>query len=167
MVDDDPLDDEFSMAALFPGMAAEHLLGIFTDSKLDLGASHAQTVAMLAALDAQAAPYVDGDGYTWSIKAQADDAAGQCVAWVEWRWRDRGRHEDHDYYLKARDAQGRLRFWEIKTVNPCFGCTVESLAWVDDEVVLAYGDKHERHVARLGRTNALSLQPVVTPPSTP
>jgi hypothetical protein len=165
MVDDDSFDDEFSTAALFPGMAAEHLLGVFTDSTLDLGASHAQTVAMLAALNAQADAYVDGDGCAWSVKAQADDATGQAVAWVEWRRRELGRQEDHNFYLKARDAEGRLRFWEIKTVNPYCGCTVESLAWDGDDVVLAYSDKHDRYAARLGRDNALSLQTVATPSS--
>jgi hypothetical protein len=141
--------DEFSNAALFPELTEAQRLGFYTDSRLDLGADFAEAVAMLDRLESSE-PDTDSDGYAWLIHASVRDDEHQRLAWVEWRMRERGLHEDHDFYLKARDAAGKLRLWEIETVNPYFGCRVHSLTWQGDDVVLVYADKHATWEARLG-----------------
>ncbi len=146
----EPPSDEFSNEALFPELTEAKRLGFHTDSRLDLGVTYPVAVAMLNRLREDAEPYVDGEGYRWHIvDSQLDDERNR-LAWVEWRMRERGTHEDHAYFLKARDSTGRLRVWEIETVNPYFGCTVQSLTWQDEDVVLVYADKHATWEAQLG-----------------
>jgi hypothetical protein len=142
--------DEFSNAALFPELTEAQRLGFHTESRLDLGATYPEAVAMLNSLRADTDSCVDSDGYDWHIVNSQLDDERQRLAWVEWRMRERGRHEDHGYYLKARDAAGKLRVWAIETVNPYFGCSVQSLTWQGDDVVLVYADKHATWEARLG-----------------
>lgn len=150
-------DDDFSPAALFPGLGEAQRLGFFTESRLDLGATYAEAVATLDRL-AEGTAYTDADGYAWLIHASARDDEHQRLAWVEWRMRERGLHEDHDFYLKARDAAGRLRVWAIETANPYFGCRVQSLTWQGDDVVLVYADKHATWEARLGPDGRVDRQ---------
>ncbi len=142
--------DEFSNAALFPELTEAQRLGFYTASRLDLGATYAEAVAMLNQLLADTDSHLDDEGYDWRIAHSQLDDARQRLAWVEWRYRERGSYEDHAYFLKARDSAGRLRVWEIETVNPHFGCTVESLTREGDDVVLVYADKHTTREARLG-----------------
>ena len=143
-------DDDFSCAVLFPELTDAQRLGFHTESRLDLGASYPEAVAMLNRLRAEKAACVDDEGYAWQIVHSQLDEDRQRLAWVEWRYRVRGRYEDHDYFLKARGADGKLRVWEVDTVNPSFGCAVESLTWAGDDVVLVYADKHTTWEARLG-----------------
>ena len=157
----DPAPDEFSNAALFPELTEAQRLGFFTASRLDLGASYPEAVAMLNRLGDDTDSAVDDEGYDWHILHSQTDAARQRLAWVEWRCRERGTHEDHAYFLKARDSAGRLRVWEIETVNPYFGCTVQSLTWAGDEVVLVYADKHTSWEARLGPAGPARRQEAV------
>jgi hypothetical protein len=154
--------DEFSAAALFPELTEAQRLGFHTASRLDLGATYPEAVAMLNRLRADTDSCVDDDGYEWHIVDSQLDDERQRLAWVEWRMRERGRHEDHDYYLKARDAAGKLRVWAIETVNPYFGCTVQSLTWEGDDVVLVYADKHATWEARLGADGQVCRQEAAT-----
>lgn len=142
--------DEFGTAAQFPELTEVQRLGFFTESRLDLGATYPEAVAMLLRLRADTDAYDDDEGHEWHIVHSHLDDERQRLAWVEWRSRERGTYEDHGYYLKARDAAGKLRVWAIETVNPYFGCTVESLTWEGDDVVLVYADKHATWEARLG-----------------
>lgn len=144
----EPMSDEFDDKALFPELTEAQRLGFFTASRLDLGALYPAALDMLNSLR-QGDPHVDNDGYCWQIVYSQRDDEHSRLAWVEWRMRERGRHEDHAYFLKARDSAGKLRVWEIETVNPYFGCTVQSLSWQDEEVVLVYADKHRTWEARL------------------
>ena len=142
--------DEFGNEALFPELTEAQRLGFFTESRLDLGATYPEAVAMLHRLGADTDAYVDDEGHEWHIVHSQLDDEGQRLAWVEWRFRTRGAHEDHAYFLKARGADGKLRVWAIETANPYFGCTVQSLTWEGDDVVLVYADKHATWGARLG-----------------
>lgn len=142
--------DEFSNQALFPELTEAQRLGFFSASRLDLGATYPEALAMLARLDEEASPWVDSEGYGWQIVHSRKDNQASRLAWVEWRMRECGTYEDHTYFLKARDTSGKLRVWEIETVNPYFGCTVQSLTWQDEDVILVYADKHATWEARLG-----------------
>ncbi len=146
----EPTPDEFSNQALFPELTEAQCLGFFTESRRDLGAAYPEALAMLERLHEETNPYVDSEGYCWQIVYSQKDDERARLAWVEWRMRERGTHEDHAYFLKARDSSGCLRVWEIETVNPYFGCTVESLTWQGEDVLLRYADKHATWEARLG-----------------
>lgn len=135
---------DFSPAALFPELDEMQLLGFYTDSRLDLGCTHAAANAMLIRLK-NGADYTDGDGFSWSILADACTEDGQHLAWVEWRYRARGRYEDLDYYLKARGSDGKLRLWPLETAYPGFDCGIVSLVWQGETVVLVYTEKHQQH----------------------
>lgn len=145
---------------LFPELTGAQRLGFQTESRLDLGATYAESVAMLNRLCSETDTYIDDDGYGWRIVGSHQDDEQQRLAWVEWRYRERGDHEDHGYFLKARDRDGRLRIWEIETINPYFGCSVKSLTWQDDDVVLVYSDKHATWKARLGPDGSARRQKV-------
>lgn len=125
-------------------------MGFYTESRLDLGTPYPVAATMLMALLEERDSYIDDDGYRWSVVGSLLDEAHSRLAWVEWRRRERGTHEDHAYFLKARNAAGRLRVWDIETDHPYFGCTVRSLAWQEDDVVLVYTDKHAVWEARIG-----------------
>jgi hypothetical protein len=158
----EPPDDKFSNAALFPELTEAQRLGFHTESRLDLGATYPEAVAMLNRLRADTDSCVDHEGYDWHIVHSQLDDERQRLAWVEWRYRERGNYEDHGYFLKARGTDGRLRVWEIETVNPYFGCTVQSLTWEGDDVVLVYADKHATWEARLGPDGPARRQAAVT-----
>lgn len=158
----EPASDEFSNAALFPELTEAQRLGFHTGSRLDLGATYPEAVAMLNRLRADEDACIDAEGYDWHIVGSQLDDERQRLAWVEWRFRERGTHEDHDYYLKARDATGKLRVWSIETDHPYFGCTVQSLDWDGDDVVLVYADKHATWEARLGPDGAARRQEAAT-----
>lgn len=145
----------------FPELDALQRQGFFTEPRLDLGASYAEASAILDRLKSgESYTDADADGYAWRIHASARGAERQRLAWVEWRMRERGLHEDHDFYLKARDESGTLRMWAIETDDHRFGCRVQSLAWQGDDAVLVFTDTHATREVRLGPDGRVRRQEV-------
>lgn len=130
-------------------------LGIFTTSFWGdmLNNRNAEAFEFLKANEAQTEAYIDQEGYTWLIIAFVINEAENCCAWVEWKSNTNKRIEEHDYFLKARLADGRFLKWSIQTYNNYFGCSVLALSCHQEGVSLNYQDKHDTYSVFLDQDN--------------
>lgn len=118
----------------------------------------ANTVAIAAvcARIAQPREQAGADGTLRTIVGGAID--GDRIAWVEQRSRNEGYEDIDGYTLYLRAGDELLRGWVVDTYNPWFGCEVQHLRWLGDEVLAIYNEKHHTIACVLGRVGAPRMQ---------
>lgn len=96
------------------------------------------------------------DGELCTIVGGAID--GDRIGWVEQRWRDEGYEDIEDFTLYLRAGDELRREWLVETYNPWFGCQVQHLRWLGDEIVMVYSEKHYTVACVLGMVAAPRLR---------
>jgi hypothetical protein len=152
-IKDDPEVEQLHLEfeQLFADVPPINKLGFFMDSFLDLHPPFSEAADKLNELLHTLDNYLDEDGYNWRMIAGMVDEAGQRLAWVERKERERGTYVDVHYYLRTRDERGLGVRWEIETYNPYFGCWPEFLQWMGNSVVIIYEEKHDIFIASVER----------------
>ena len=156
-------DDDFD--SLFEEQAAPEGVGIFTTAFWGdtLHNRNAEVFAFLKEQATQTDDYIDEYGYTWLVIAFEINESENCCCWVEWKSKTDMRIEEHEYFLKARLADGGFLMWPIQTYNNYFGCTVLQLACSEQGVNLRYQDKHDTFHVFLGKDNKAIFRPLIDP----
>jgi len=98
---------------------------------------------------------IDDEGYQSEIICAEYSEKHDMWAWMQ-SWADGTHWDDHD--SPAIDVSFGvilikngiiLQQWEPYTYNPYFGCVPEFMDWLDDNLILIYGEKHTTYAARI------------------